>query len=86
MYGTGWVGRTPFGHGQAQYNPGYQTQQQQAPPAYNQAQPPYGGYYGENQGYFGGRQTERDVEMQPPSNTYGNHVYNAPPGPPPAKK
>jgi hypothetical protein len=88
FYGTGWA-RTPFGHGQAQYNPGYQTQQQpnynqtQAPPNYNQNA---GGYYGQNQGYFGGRQTE--VEMQPPSNTYrgGEDVYQAPPGPPPAKK
>jgi len=88
-YGTGWVGRTPFGHGQATYNPNYQSQQPnynqnqyQTPPAYNQT----GGYYGQNQGYFGGRQTE--VEMQPPSNTYrgGEGVYEPPQGPPPAKK
>jgi hypothetical protein len=86
MYGTGWAGRTPWGHGAATYNPNYQqTQQANAapPPAYNQT---HGGYYGENQGYFGGRQT--DVEMQPPQNTYGGgeNVYNAPPGPPPNKK
>lgn len=89
FYGTGWAGRTPWGHGQAQYNPNYQTQQQpnynqgpQAPPNYSQNA---GGYYGQNQGYFGGRQT--DVEMQPPSNTYrgGEDVYQPPPGPPPAK-
>ncbi|KAJ9628378.1 uncharacterized protein PV06_06601 [Exophiala oligosperma] len=89
-YGTGWAGQTPWGHGPAQYNPNYQTQQQpqynqgpQAPPNYNQTA---GGYYGENQGYFGGRQT--DVEMQPPSNTYrgGDNVYQPPPGPPPNNK
>ncbi|KIW99079.1 uncharacterized protein Z519_00742 [Cladophialophora bantiana CBS 173.52] len=89
LYGTGWTGRTPWGHGAAQYNPGYQqTQQpsyQAAPPAYNQTQS-YGGYYGQNQGYFGGRQT--DVEMQPPQNTYrgGDNVYAPPTSPPPAKK
>jgi len=90
FYGTGWAGRTPWGHGQATYNPNYQTQQQgpnynqqQVPPVYS---PSAGGYYGQNQGYFGGRQTE--VEMQPPSNAYrgGDNVYQAPPGPPPAKK
>ncbi|KAK4946606.1 hypothetical protein LTR10_014458 [Elasticomyces elasticus] len=84
-YGTGWVGRTPWGHGQATYNPNYQTQQQPSyqPQTENVNQ---GGYYGQNQGYFGGRQT--DVEMQPPSNTYqgGENVYQPPPGPPPAKK
>lgn len=81
-YGTGWAGRTPWGHAPASYNPGYQTQQQQ-PPNYNQNN---GGYYGQNQGYFGGRQT--DVEMTPPPNTYrgGDNVYEPPPGPPPAKK
>jgi len=90
MYGTGWVGRAPFGHGQATYNPNYQQtlqpqQQQVPPPTYNQTQN-YGGYYGENQGYFGGRQT--DVEMQPPSNTYrgGDNAYEPPTGPPPVKK
>ena len=86
MYGTGWAGRTPWGHAPATYNPNYQTQNQPAPP-YNQAQNQnYGGYYGENQGYFGGRQT--DVEMQPPQNAYrgGDNVYNPPPGPPPGKQ
>ena len=72
---TQWV---PFTHGPAQYNPGYQTQQT-APPA-------YGGYYGANQGYGGGRQTETDMEMQQPSNVYGGHDYAPPSGPPPAKK
>ena len=86
MYGTGWTGRLPYGHGQAQYNPNYNTQQPQqeqynqgAPPQYN-PQPGYGA----NQSYFGGQRN--DVEMQPPANSYGgNHVYNAPPGPPPGK-
>ncbi|KIX03618.1 uncharacterized protein Z518_07171 [Rhinocladiella mackenziei CBS 650.93] len=89
FYGTGWAGRTPWGHSPATYNPHYQTQQQphynqQAPPTYNQTQN-YGGYYGENQGYFGGRQT--DVEMQPPQNAYrgGDNVYEPPSGPPPPK-
>ncbi|EXJ91385.1 hypothetical protein A1O1_04497 [Capronia coronata CBS 617.96] len=86
MYGTGWAGQVPWGHGAATYNPNYQTQptSQQAPPQYNQAQN-NGGYYGQNQGYFGGRQT--DVEMQPPQNVYrgGEDVYQPPPGPPPAK-
>ncbi|KAJ9605272.1 hypothetical protein H2200_009929 [Cladophialophora chaetospira] len=85
-YGTGWAGRPV--HGQAQYNPGYQATQQQtgtyqAPPAYGQEQ---GGYYGQNQGYFGGRQTERDVEMQPPQQVYGGDNFAPPAGPPPAKK
>ncbi|ETI19275.1 hypothetical protein G647_09107 [Cladophialophora carrionii CBS 160.54] len=87
LYGTGWAGRTPFGHNAPQYNPNYQQTQQsyQPPPAYNQQNA--GGYYGQNQGYFGGRQT--DHEMQPPQNTYaggGSPVYSAPEGPPPAKK
>jgi len=84
LYGTGW---SQFGHGPAQYNPNYQQTQQsfQPPPAYNQGQN-QGGYYGGNQGYFGGRQTE--VEMQPPQNTYagGENVYQPPPTAPPAKK
>jgi len=88
MYGTGWA-QAPFGHGQAQYNPNYQQTQQAniPPPAYGQQN--QGGYYGQNQGYFGGRQTESDMEMQPPQNAYagaGEGVYNAPQGPPPAKK
>jgi hypothetical protein len=48
-YGTGWTGRTPFGHGQPQYNPNYGYQQQQP---YNvgtrnetQGTEGYGGYY-----------------------------------------
>ena len=87
FYGTGWAGRVPVGHGQAQYNPNYQTQQpqynqnqnyQQPPPNYNQTSG------GAAQSYFGGQR--QDVEMQPPQNSYGgNHVYNAPPGPPPGK-
>lgn len=32
FYGTGWAGNTPFGHGQPQYNPNYQSQQQAPPP------------------------------------------------------
>jgi len=94
-YGTGWVGRTPFGHGQATYHPQVETQ---APPqevygngnnqAYN-SPPAYGqqgaaaSYYGNtNQGYFGGRQT--DTEMQPPQAAYGgNSKYEPPSGPPP---
>ncbi|KAL6240360.1 hypothetical protein RBB50_012730 [Rhinocladiella similis] len=89
FYGAGWTGRTPWGHGPAVYNPNYQSQQpnynQQAPSNYNQTQN-YGGYHGENQGCFGGRQT--DVEMQPPQNTYrgGDNVYTPPSGPLPAKK
>ncbi|KIW62897.1 hypothetical protein, variant [Phialophora macrospora] len=87
MYGTGWAGRTPWGHAAPQYNPNYQQTQpaNQPPPAYNQQNA--GGYYGANQGYFGGRQT--DHEMQPPQNTYagaGSPVYSAPEGPPPAKR
>ncbi|KAL2392349.1 hypothetical protein ABEF93_001684 [Exophiala dermatitidis] len=82
LYGTGWAGRTPWNRPAANYNPNYQNQP--PPPQYNQTQN-YGGYYGQNQGYFGGRQT--DVEMQPPPNTYqgGENVYQPPPGPPPAK-
>lgn len=90
FYGTGWVGRAPFGHGQAQYNPQYETQQPQqgnAPPNYNQAQGGYGNTNGGGaaQGYYGGG---RDVEMQPPASTYqgGENVYTPPPGPPPNKR
>jgi len=88
-YGTGWAGNTPFGHGQAQYNPNYQTQQAPPPPTYNQTQN-YGGYYGggENQGYFGGNR-QADVEMTSPQNAYtnrgGDNVYSPPAGPPPNK-
>lgn len=91
IYGTGWAGRTPFGHGQAQYNPNYPQQeiqppynntQSNAPPAYNQTS---GGYYGQNQGYFGGQQT--GTELQEPTNSYraAENVYQAPTGPPPKK-
>lgn len=53
-YGTGWVGRTPFGHGQAQYNPQYGQQQQ---PYGGQQQQPYGGYQqGQQGGYYGQQQ------------------------------
>jgi len=89
FYGTGWAGNTPFGHGQAQYNPNYQTQQAQPPPTYNQTQNP-GGYYGDgggaNQSYFGGQ--PNDVEMNAPQNTYnrgGDSGFAPPPGPPPNK-
>jgi hypothetical protein len=94
-YGTGWVGRTPFGHGQATYNPNVATQQPQqevygngnnqqynSPPAYGQ-QGAASGYYGDqNRGYFGGQQTEH--EMQPPQAVYGS-TYQPPTGPPPKK-
>ncbi|KPI36153.1 uncharacterized protein AB675_8900 [Cyphellophora attinorum] len=64
MYGTGWAGRTPFGHGQAQYNPQYGRQQYpQQENNYVPGQGQTGGYYGqsyappayapENRGYFG---------------------------------
>jgi hypothetical protein len=67
-------------HGPAVYNPNARLQQQyNTPPAYGQ-----GGYYGENQGYFGGQQT--GIEMQPPQNVYGGGgAYQPPRGPPPAK-
>ncbi|KIV92888.1 hypothetical protein PV10_04149 [Exophiala mesophila] len=85
-YGTGWAGRTPWGHGQAQYNPNYQQTQQpqqgyQNPPTYNQTQST-GGYYGPgantgNNNTGGGEAMNYyqgrggDVEMQTPNNTYG---------------
>ena len=82
-YGTGWVGRTPFGHGQATYNPNVATQQPQqevygnginqqynSPPAYGQQGAASGYYSDQNRGYFGGQQTEH--EMQPPQAVYGN--------------
>lgn len=84
MYGTGWVS-APFGHGAATYNPNYRNQQaapqQSAPPNYQQ-----GGYYGENQGYFGGQQT--GTELREPENAYrgGDTVYTPPTGPPPKKE
>ncbi|EXJ93187.1 hypothetical protein A1O3_01744 [Capronia epimyces CBS 606.96] len=84
VYGTSWVGQTPWGHGPATYSQ-QPNPDMQPPPQYNPT-PNTGGYYGQNQGYFGGRQT--DVEMQPPANVYrgGEDVYQPPPGPPPAKK
>ncbi|KKY18211.1 hypothetical protein UCRPC4_g05056 [Phaeomoniella chlamydospora] len=86
--GTGWVGRTPFGHGPAQYNPNYNQQAQYNPPPPQYT--PQGGYYGgagQNQGYFGGGQ-QNGVELQQPSNVYrgGEPVYEPPAGPPPSKK
>jgi len=91
-YGTGWVGRTPFGHGQATYNPNVQPQQEvygnadnqqhNSPPAYGQ-QGAASSYYGnQNQGYFGGQQT--GTELQAPKPVYGNNnTYQPPAGPPP---
>jgi len=81
-YGTGWASRT--GHGQAQYNPNFGTQQQpnyNAPPAYGQT----GGYYGENNEYYSGPQP--GTEMQPPQNVYRGDPapYQTPSGPPPKK-
>ena len=81
MYGTGWTA-APFGHGPATYNPNVSTQQaypQQE--TYNQE----GGYYGQNQGYFGGQQT--GTELREPENAYraGDQVYEPPTGPPPKK-
>ena len=79
-YGTGWAGNN-FGHGQATYNPNYNSQQ--APPAYGQPQNEnynsYGG--GQAQSYYG----NRDTEMQPPQNVYGGDGYAPPAGPPPGK-
>ena len=53
FYGTGWAGRTPWGHGPAQYNPQYGQQHpqqqwngQQGPPQPGYG-PQYGGYYGQ---------------------------------------
>ena len=86
MYGTGWVGQAPWGHGQAQYNPNYNYQQ----PQYHQPQREfdqqgqYGGYYGgppsyapssqpaggNNQGYYGGGNRDQGFEMQPPQRVY----------------
>lgn len=82
FYGTGWAGRVPVGHGAAQYNPNYNTQQPQynaPPPNYNQTTDS-----GANQSYFGG---QRDVEMQPPQNVYqgGENGFQPPAGPPPGK-
>jgi len=95
-YGTGWVGRTPFGHGQATYNPNVpqqevpygngntHTQQYNSPPSYGQQGQAAGYYGGENQGYFGGQQT--GTEMQPPKPVYGSGTtYQPPSGPPPNK-
>jgi len=80
FYGTGWVGRTPFGHGAAQYNPqyaqqeqpyggyqqgGYYGQQQQAPPTYQQSHDPNRGYYGQP-----GTPSTGVYEMQPPTRAY----------------
>jgi len=85
-YGTGWTG-APFGHGAARYNPNYQSQQ--APPQEYDTAPTYqsGGYYGQNQGYFGGQQT--GTELREPETAYtngGDDVYQPPNGPPPKMK
>lgn len=85
LYGTGWVGNTPPGHGAATYNPQYQEQQQPQYGYNNQTQPGYGAN-GTNQGYYGGQQTGA-TELQQPPNAYhgGDQVYSPPSGPPPGK-
>ncbi|KAI9835279.1 MAG: hypothetical protein M1819_002423 [Sarea resinae] len=89
--GTGWLGgKTPPGHGEAQYAPGqqpyyqenYQPQDAPAPPY---SPPPVHGYYGENQTYYG---QQSGIELQQPPNAYqpqrgGDPVYAPPPGSPP---
>ena len=79
--GTGWAA-APFGHGPTTYNPNYNQQapQQNRPPGYQQ-----GGYYGANQGYFGGQET--GTELRQPESAYrgGDPVYTPPTGPPPKK-
>lgn len=84
-YGTGWTYHVPGGGNGQTYNP---QQNYQPPPQYNQAQydgAPQGGYYGQNQSYFGGQRN--DMEMQPPQNVYQNtgSSYAPPSGPPPNK-
>lgn len=94
FYGTGWTQNLPFGGGNS-YGNNYQNK-----PSYQAPPPQYGqennynqheGFYGQNTGgqnqsYFGGRQTE--LEMQPPQNVYGardQSGFAPPPGPPPSK-
>ena len=86
MYGTGWVGRTPWGHAPARYNPNYAHQQQQHYMHANLNENHTGnsnyGYYGGgyqssqptgNAGYGGGyEQPVPNYEMQPPRQAYGN--------------
>ncbi|MCJ1466290.1 hypothetical protein MMC07_004909 [Pseudocyphellaria aurata] len=91
--GTGWAaGRTPAGHGPAQYTGAqpYYGNNQQPPPVYGapQNQPYYGNGNPSNQGYFGGQQS--GVELQQPQGAYrppggGDSVYNPPAGAPPGK-
>ncbi|KAK4697818.1 hypothetical protein P7C71_g332, partial [Lecanoromycetidae sp. Uapishka_2] len=95
--GTGWAGgRTPAGHGPAQYTgqpaPAYGNNNGAAAPPVYSPQPTQGGYYnqgynsgGANQGYFGGQQ-QQGVELQQPENVYARDGDYAPPaGPPPGK-
>lgn len=83
-YGTGWAGRTPWGHGAAQYNPQYGQQQQPPYGGYPQREYQQGGYYGQqpptyqqsydpNRGYYGNPPETPSTgvyEMQPPAQTY----------------
>ena len=93
-YGTGWVGNTPFGSNPPAYNPNATGAQQQqyggggdnttnkynTPPQYGNTNA--GG--GAAQDYYGGQQN--GVELQQPTNTYGNNQYAPPGGPPPNKQ
>ncbi|KAI9824871.1 MAG: hypothetical protein M1832_001476 [Thelocarpon impressellum] len=97
--GTGWLaGKTPPGHGPAQYNMHAQPQAYPGPPGGGAAPPyspqPAAGYYGgqqvpPQQGGFSGQQ-QNGVELTQPPSTYqpargGDPVYSPPVGAPPGK-
>jgi hypothetical protein len=82
--GTAWtLGRTPAGHGAANYNPNYQQQQTQQP-YYNNSNNPAPQYNtGGNNGYYG-----NEAGVQQPPASYGGYnsgqpVYAPPAGKPP---
>ncbi|KAH8647564.1 chitin synthesis regulation, resistance to congo red-domain-containing protein [Tricladium varicosporioides] len=93
MYGTGWIpaGKPPVG--QQQYGGYYANQPyhggQPAPPyAPPMPQQQTGTTFNSNDGYYGGH---NNIELQQPSSAYqpargGDPVYEAPLGPPPARK
>ena len=93
-------GKTPVGHGPAQYAGPIGTQQQQQQ---QYAAPPYSPPVNNNNNYYGGPNGNREVsqqqgysgqengiELESPANAYvpahgGDQVYNPPVGAPPGK-
>ncbi|KAI9926928.1 hypothetical protein ASPWEDRAFT_32581 [Aspergillus wentii DTO 134E9] len=87
--GTAWLAGPPPSYSQSQ--PYHQQQPYQQPyygDPYSQQPPPpqYSPPNPQTYGYFGGQPQQSGIELQQPPNAYPHdRVYQAPPGPPPAK-